>query len=101
MIAETSGPCIVVFTGDSAFLYLVIKWTVNVTRVWVKMLSFVFHNLVISGSHVPGLRVPGSWVPGLGSQSPGSQVSGSRVSGRDFRLCLLIYYLRFAKGKVY
>ena len=39
MIAETSGPCIVVFTGDSAFLYLVIKWTVNVTRVWVKVLS--------------------------------------------------------------
>ena len=25
MIAETSGPCIVVFTGDSAFLYSVIK----------------------------------------------------------------------------
>ena len=38
MITETSGPCTVVFTGDSAFLYLVIKWTVNVTRVWVKML---------------------------------------------------------------
>ena len=38
IIAETSRPCIVVFTGDSAFLYSVIKWTVNVTRVWVKML---------------------------------------------------------------
>ena len=41
MIAETSGSSIVVFTGDSAFLYLVIKWTVNVTRVWVKMLSLL------------------------------------------------------------
>ena len=39
MIAGTSGPCIVVFTGDSTFLYSLIKWTVNVTRVWVKMLS--------------------------------------------------------------
>ena len=39
MIAETSGPCIVVLTGDSAFSYSVIKWTVNVTRVWVKTLS--------------------------------------------------------------
>ena len=41
MIAETSGPCIVVFSGDSAFLYSVIKWTVNVTRVSVKMLSLL------------------------------------------------------------
>ena len=41
MIAETSGPCTVVFTGDSAFLYLAIRWTVNVTRVWVKMLSLL------------------------------------------------------------
>ena len=41
MIAETSGPCIVVFTGDSAFLHSVIKWAVNVTRVWVKMLSLL------------------------------------------------------------
>ena len=41
MIAETSGPCIVVFTADSAFLYSVIKWTVNVTRVLVKMLSLL------------------------------------------------------------
>ena len=41
MIAEISGPCIVVFTGDSAFLYSVIKWTVNVTRVSVKMLSLL------------------------------------------------------------
>ena len=40
MISET-GPCIAVFTGDSAFLYSVIKWTVNVTRVWVKMLSLL------------------------------------------------------------
>ena len=39
MIAETSGPCIVVFTGDSAFLYSMIKWNVNVTHIWVKMLS--------------------------------------------------------------
>ena len=52
MIAETSGPCIVVYTGDAAFLYSVIKWTVNVTRVWVKMFSS--HNLLISGSHVSG-----------------------------------------------
>ena len=41
MVAETSGPCIVVFTRDSAFLYSVIKWIVNVTRVWVKMLSLL------------------------------------------------------------
>ena len=41
MIAETSRPCIVVFTGDSTFLYSVIKWTVNVTGVWVKMLSLL------------------------------------------------------------
>ena len=33
MTAERLGPCIVVvFTGDSAFLYSVIKGTVNVTR---------------------------------------------------------------------
>ena len=36
MIPETSGSSIIVFTGDSAFLYLVIKWTVNVTRVSIK-----------------------------------------------------------------
>ena len=41
MIAETSGPCIVVFTRDSAFLYSVIKWTVNVTRIWEKMLPLL------------------------------------------------------------
>ena len=41
MIAETSESCIVVFTGDSAFLYSVIEWTVNVTRVWVKMLPLL------------------------------------------------------------
>ena len=41
MIAETSGPCIVVFPRDSVFLYSVIKWTANVTRVWVKMLSLL------------------------------------------------------------
>ena len=41
MTAETSGPCVVVFIGDSAFLYSVLKWTVNVTRVWVKMLSLL------------------------------------------------------------
>ena len=41
MIAETSGTGIVVFTGDSGFLYLVIKWTVNVTHGWVKMLSLL------------------------------------------------------------
>ena len=33
MIAERSGTCIAVFTGDSAFLYSLIRWTVNVTRV--------------------------------------------------------------------
>ena len=41
MIAETSGPCIVVFTRDSVFLYSVIKWTFNEIRVWVKMLSLL------------------------------------------------------------
>ena len=35
MIAGTSGFCIVIFTGDPAFLYLVIKCTVNVTRVFI------------------------------------------------------------------
>ena len=96
MIAETSGPCIAVFTGDSIFLYSVIKWTVNVTRVWVNMLHcYKFcrssHNLVVSGSHVPGSQVSGSQVSG--SRVPESRVSGSRVpglwyrvSGPDFRL---------------
>ena len=41
MIAETSGPSIVVFTGDSVILYLVIKPAINVTRGWVKMLSLL------------------------------------------------------------
>ena len=63
MIAETSEPCIIVFTGDSAFLYSVIKWTVNVTRVWVKMLYHCYkfcyssHKLVASGSQGPGSQV--------------------------------------------
>ena len=35
MIAETSGSGILVVTWDAAFLYLVIKWTVNVTRVFI------------------------------------------------------------------
>ena len=90
MIVETSGSCIAVFTGDSAFLYSVIKWTINVTRVWVKMLFHCYkvclssHNLVVSGSHVSGSQVsgsrvtgpcvPGLRVPGLGSQVPRSQV---------------------------
>ena len=71
MIAETSGPYIVVFTGDSAFLYSVIKWTVNVTRVWVKMLSLLQILLVPITPLSQGPR----------SQGPGSLVSGSRVSG--------------------
>ena len=37
----SNDPCIVVFAGDSAFLYLVIKWTVSLTRVWVKMLPLL------------------------------------------------------------
>ena len=41
MIAEKLGPCTVQVTGDSAFLYSVLKWTVNKTRVWVKMLSLL------------------------------------------------------------
>ena len=36
MIAETSGSCIAVFTGDSAFLYLLIKWIVNATCVFIR-----------------------------------------------------------------
>ena len=39
MFAETSGSCIVVFTGDSTFLYSVVERTVNVTHVWEMMLS--------------------------------------------------------------
>ena len=35
MLDETSGSYILVFTGDSAFLYSVIKWTVNVTSVFI------------------------------------------------------------------
>ena len=31
MVDETSGSCFLIFTRDLAFLYLVIKWTVNVT----------------------------------------------------------------------
>ena len=87
MIAETSGSCIVVFTGDSAFLYSVIKWPVNVTRVWGKMLYHCYkfclssHNLVASGSHVSGSRVSGSRVSSLRFSGP-----RSRISGPDFRL---------------
>ena len=104
MIAETSGSCIVVFTGDSAFLYSVIRWTVNVTCVWVKMLYHCYkfclssNNLVASGFHVSGSQVSGSQVSGsrvsgsrvssLKFPGPRSRVSGlgSRVSGPDFRL---------------
>ena len=35
MIAETSGYCILIFTGDSAFLYSVIKWNITVTCVFI------------------------------------------------------------------
>ena len=35
MIAETSGSCITVFTGDPAFLYSMIKWTADVTRIFI------------------------------------------------------------------
>ena len=71
MIVETSGPCIVVFTGDSTFLYSMIKWTVNVTR------FHCFHcykfclssnNLVVSRSQISGSQSSGSRAPGLGSQ---------------------------------
>ena len=35
MVDETSGSCFLIITRDSAFLHLVIKWTVNVTRVFI------------------------------------------------------------------
>ena len=35
MIVETSGSCILVFTGDSGFLYSVIKRTVDVTCIFI------------------------------------------------------------------
>ena len=35
MIAKTSGSGILVLTRDSAFLYLVRKWTVSVTSVFI------------------------------------------------------------------
>ena len=86
MITETSGPCTVVFTGDSAFLYLVIKWTVNVTRVWVKMLVPITSLSQGPRSRGSGSQGPGSWVSGPRSRVPGP---GSRVSDLDFRLCHL------------
>ena len=61
---------------NSAFLYTVIKWTVNVTRVWVKMLSLlqILSVLITSLSQGPmsqGLRSQGPWVPGPRSRVPG------------------------------
>ena len=73
MIAETSGSCIVVFTGDSTILYSVVEYTVNVTRVKMVKDAFIATNLVL----VPitsGLRVPCLKVPGHGSLGPGSKV---------------------------
>ena len=109
MIADTSGPCIVVFTGDSAFLYSVIKCTVNVTHVWVKMFyhcykfCFSSHNLVVSGSYVSWYQVSGSrvtdpWVlgltfSGLRSQGPGSRIPGleSQVPGPGSQVLIFNY----------
>ena len=73
MIAETSGSCIVVFTGDSTILYSVVEYTVNVTRAKMVKDAFIATNLVL----VPitsGLRVPCLKVPGHGSLGPGSKV---------------------------
>ena len=86
MITETSGPCTVVFTGDSAFLYLVIKWTVNVTRVWVKMLVPITSLSQGPRSRGPGSRVPGLRVLGLGSRVPGLE---SRVPGLGSQILIL------------
>ena len=71
VIGEISGLRILVFTGDSTFLYSVIKWTVNVTR------AFIGWRCFISESRVSGFQVSRCWISGF-------RVSGS---GPDFRLC--------------
>ena len=49
MIAETSGSCIAVFTGDSIFLYLVVEWPVKCYKFCLSS-----HSL---GSQVPRSQV--------------------------------------------
>ena len=72
MIAETSESCIVVFTGDSTFLYLVVKWTAKCDSRIGKD-AFIATNFVLvpitSGLRVPCLKVSDlrSRVPGLRS----------------------------------
>ena len=72
LIAETSGSCIVVFTGDSAFLYLVIKGTVNVSCIFTGWRWFYYYKFCLS-SQVLGSHVSGSQVSDLGFQVPGFQ----------------------------
>ena len=95
MIAETWGSCISVLAGSSAFLYLVIKWTVNVTCVSLR--AFIATNFVlglkISGLRVPCLRVPVLRAPESQAQGPDLRIPGPRslVPGLGPQVLILAY----------
>ena len=80
MIAETSGPCIVVFTGDSVFLYSVDKVDCSCDSRMGKRCFHCYkfclssHSPVVSGSHVSGSRVTGPCLSALRVPAPRSQV---------------------------
>ena len=81
MIAETSGSCTVVFTGDSTFLYLLVKWTVKRDSRIGKD-AFIATNFVLvpitSALRVQCLKVPCLRVPGLRVSDLRSRVPGFR-----------------------
>ena len=89
MIAETSGPFIVVFTRDSRMG----KDAFIATNFVLVLITSLFQGPMPQGPRSQGPRSqgPGSRVSGPGSRvpGPGFQVSGpgSQVSGPDFRLC--------------
>ena len=83
MIHETSGSAL--FSGDSAFLYSVIKWTVNVTRMFIGLRCFHYYKCCLQSQNLGSLRVSGSQGP------------GSLISGLNFRLCRYNYMLQNSK----
>ena len=83
MIHETSGSAL--FSGDSAFLYSVIKWTVNVTRMFIGLRCFHYYKFCLQSQNLGSLRVSGSQGP------------GSLNSGLNFRLCRYNYMLQNSK----
>ena len=79
MVDETSGSCFLIFTRDSAFLHLAIKWTVNVTC----KDAFIATNFVLD-PRVFDLKVSSLRFAAPNSRVLRSQGYGSRVSGPDF-----------------